>query len=260
MDRPRIVIPEIGQKLNNYTQAVYAAGMEPVVVSLHHIQMREETPLQNEYIDHSEVRAEQYDGLLIPGGEDINPEFYGEENTMSHPGEREMDELQFAMLERFVDAKKPVMGICRGLQLINVFFGGTLIQNLPYACRHMAPLDKPDLMHLCRAREGSWMEELYGKKFPHNSSHHQAVKALGNDLQVDSWSLLGDDVIESLHHTRLPIYAVQWHPERMCLSYERSDTVNGLPVLDFFCRICGGDPEQYRRHIGNELMKEAEGI
>lgn len=260
MYRPRIVLPEIGQNLSNYTGAIYAAGMEPVVVSFHHIQMKEKIPFQKEYIDCADVRAENYDGLLIPGGEDINPEFYGEKNTASHPGEREMDELQLAMLDGFVSAKKPVLGVCRGLQLINVYFGGSLIQNLPFACRHMGPLDKPDFIHWCRAREGSWMEKLYGEEFPHNSSHHQGVKTLGEGLEADSWALPWNDVIESLHHTSLPVYAVQWHPERMCLTHERSDTVNGLPVLDFFCRICGGDPERYRKEIGNDLMMEAEGI
>jgi tRNA A22 N-methylase len=67
---------------------------------------------------------------------------------------------------------------------------------------------------------------------------------LGDGLAIDSRCPL-DGVIEAFHHTSLPIYAVQWHPERMCLAHERSDTVNGLDLFRFFCGICGGEYEEY---------------
>ena len=257
--RPRIVIPEFGQKLNNYTNAVYAAGMEPVVVSLHRKQVLDHGLTQSEFMDYREADAVRFDGLLIPGGADINPEFYGEDTIASLPGDWETDALQFSALRDFIKLKKPVLGICRGMQLINIFFGGTLVQNLPEACKHMSPPGQPDLVHTCRARKDSWIAQIYGESFPHNSSHHQGVKELGVGLEADSWST-GDNVVESFRHSDLPIFGVQWHPERMSLALERADTVNGLPVFEFFCTVCGGDPDRHRSDAGMLLMEDGAGI
>ena len=239
MNRPRVIIPEIYQDVSNYTKAMTAAGIEPLVVSVQAAQIMH--TVQQEYMDYQDVYVPSFDGLLIPGGGDINPDEYGEINHGSSPVEKWVDELQFRMLEDFIRNKKPVFGICRGLQIINVRFGGSLIQNLDDAPVHNQDPGEPDRVHACITREGSWLRDLYGESFVHNSSHHQAVHRLGDDLVVDSWCST-DDVVESIHHTALPIYAVQWHPERMCLSHERSDTVNGLEIFRFFCRVCGGEP------------------
>lgn len=241
MKRPRIAIPEINQDVKNYTRAVLAAGMEPVVISVQTEQVRQN--YQQEYLDYSEFRAEAYDGLLIPGGGDINPARYGQENQGSIMIMDALDELQLNMLDDFVKSGRPVLGICRGHQVINVYFGGTMIQHLPTAFRHARGLNEPDKVHRCIAEEGSWLAKLYGVEFPHNSAHHQAVDRLGEGLEADS-RCLEDGTIEALHHLTLPIYGVQWHPERMCLALERDDTVNGLPILQFFCRLCGGKPEE----------------
>ncbi len=235
MGSPRIAIPEINQDVRNYTGAVAAAGMEPVVISVQSEQMKKN--YQQEYLDYSEFRVKAYDGLLIPGGWDINPCRYGEENRGSIMIMDALDELQFSMLDDFVTVGKPVLGICRGFQIINVYFGGTMIQHLSTAFRHFRKLDEPDKAHGCIAAEGSWLAKLYGTKFTHNSAHHQAVDRLGEGLVIDS-RCDKDGTVEALHHTSLPIYAVQWHPERMCLELTRDDTVNGLPVFQFFNRVC----------------------
>lgn len=240
MRRPRIAIPEIDQNVDNYTRAVFAAGMEPVVISVQLEQVQKK--YQQEYLDYSEFQVEAYDGLLIPGGGDINPSRYGRKNQGSIMIMDALDDLQFTMLDVFVKSGKPVLGICRGCQVINVYFGGTMIQHLPTAFRHAHELDEPDKVHGCIAREGSWLAKLYGTQFFHNSAHHQAVEQLGTGLVIDSYCL-EDGAVESLHHSALPIYGVQWHPERMCLILERDDTVNGLPVLQMFSKICGGNPE-----------------
>ena len=239
MKRPRIVIPEILQDVSNYTKAMYAAGIDPIVVSVSSV--KEVRSIHQEFMDYQEVSAARLDGLLLPGGGDINPVTYCEENHGSFPVEMWVDELQFRMLRDFLQLKKPVFGICRGMQLINVWFGGTLIQNLEDAPVHTLYPDSKDAVHRCSCREESWLEKLYGLSFSHNSNHHQAVHRLGEGLVADSWCTK-DHVIESLHHKALPVYAVQWHPERMCLAHARSDTVNGLEILRFFCRICGGAP------------------
>lgn len=258
MKKPRIAIPEIDQNVTNYTRAVLGAGMEPVVISVQSEQVR--NPCQQEYLDYAQFRAEEYDGLLLPGGGDVNPSRYGRENQGSIMIMDELDTLQLTILDDFAKRGRPVLGICRGHQVLNVYFGGTLIQDLPTGFRHSRALDEPDKVHCCRAAGGSWLESLYGtSRFSHNSAHHQAVEHLGRGLVADGWSL-EDGVIEAMHHTSLPIYGVQWHPERMCLELERDDTVNGLPVLQFLCRLCGGDPEATSVRTESEIMLDRMGI
>ncbi len=112
-------------------------------------------------MDYSVFRAKVYDGLLIPGGVDINPSRYGQENRGSVMMMDELDELQFDILDAFVKNGKPILGICRGHQLINAYFGGTLIQHLPTAFRHSRKLDEPDKVHRCIAEEESWLSTVY---------------------------------------------------------------------------------------------------
>ncbi len=257
MRRPRIAIPEIDQNVRNYTRAVLAAGMEPVVISVQSEQVQQK--FQQEYLDYSEFHVEGYDALLLPGGGDVNPARYGQENRGSIMVMDALDELQFAMLDDFVKCKKPVLGICRGHQVINVYFGGTLIQHLPEAFRHFRELDEPDKVHGCIARKGSWLEKIYGREFFHNSAHHQAVERPGEGLVIDS-HCLEDGTVEAMHHCTLPVYSVQWHPERMCLDLERDDTVNGLPVMQFFSRVCGWEPEEFIVHLKSEIMEDRMGL
>ena len=238
MKRPRIAVPEIHQDISNYTRAMFAAGIDPIVVSVRSAQL--EPGGYREYMDFEDVHAEAMDALVLPGGGDIDPRAYGEENHGSVSVDPWTDSLQFRLLDDFVRAGKPVLGICRGMQVINVFFGGTLIQDLESGFVHMLNPRCTDQVHMCEAVEGSWIEKLYGKSFFHNSNHHQAVGKPGRGLVVDGRCPV-DSVIESLHHSSLPIYAVQWHPERMCLNHARTDTVDGLKIFRFFCGICGGE-------------------
>ena len=256
--KPRIAIPEIEQNLTveNYTRAVFEAGMEPVVISFQADQL---SGYQKEYVDYGQFHAENYDGLLLPGGRDINPARYGETNTGSLGVHDTLDDLQLRLLGDFTREEKPVLGICRGMQLINVFFGGSLIQDLETAFRHARRREEPDRVHDSFAAEGSWIEEIYGGYFFHNSAHHQGVKRLGDGLIVDSRSA-GDGVPEALHHSGLPIYGLQWHPERMCLSLEREDTVDGLAVFQYFCRLCGGDPAVRAKEAAAEIMGDMMGL
>ena len=101
MKRPRIVIPEIFREVSNYTKAMYAAGLDPVVVSVQSIQA--EKGHQKEYIDYLEINPRSYDGLLLPGGDDINPEAYGEENC----GERQTHKY------------KDLLPVARRMQVLN---------------------------------------------------------------------------------------------------------------------------------------------
>ena len=257
MKKPRIAIPEIDQNVGNYVNAALAAGMDPTVVSVQTHQV--DSRYLQEYLDYAEFQPDTYDGLLLPGGWDIHPSRYGQQNRGCMMICTEVDDLQFAMLEDFLVRRKPVLGICRGHQLINVRFGGTLIQDLPTSDRHFHADNEPDRVHLCDTAEGSWINRLYGTTYSGNSSHHQAVDRVGEGIKIDS-RCLDDGVVEALHHETLPVYGVQWHPERTCLAFSREDAVNGLKIFDFFCEVCGGDPQAYRRSQAEEVMTNMMGL
>lgn len=186
--------------------------------------------------------ASEYDGLLLPGGWDADPALYGQPNHACEGVNRELDALQMKALDAFVKAKKPVLGICRGLQMTNIYFGGSLIQHISTAPEHSRDEGVPvDKQHMTRAKKGSFLDQLYGEFFPTNSSHHQAVAELGEGLEAVQWT--DDGVIEAIAHVSLPVWGVQWHPERMCFEHSRSDTVDGSRVIGMFLDHCkGGDP------------------
>ncbi len=150
----------------------------------------------------------RWDALLLPGGGDLEPWRYGQENTASRGLEPERDEAEFRLLQDFMAAGKPVLGVCRGLQTINVFFGGTLLQDIP---GHGA-VEGTDRLHAVRTTP-SPLGRLFGEELTVNSAHHQAADRLGNGLRAVQWA--GDGVVEALCHERLPVWAVQWHPERL---------------------------------------------
>ncbi len=146
------------------------------------------------------------DALLLPGGGDLEPWRYGQANAASRNLDPERDEAELALLQDFTAAGKPVLGICRGLQTVNVFFGGTLAQDIPgHGARGGA-----DGLHPVRRAPGAPMPLSGGWV---NSAHHQAADRLGSGLRAVQWA--EDGVVEALVHRRLPVWAVQWHPERL---------------------------------------------
>ena len=153
-----------------------------------------------------------FDGLLIPGGGDIDPAWYRQENLAARTIDPAMDQLQMTALRLFVCAKKPVLGVCNGNQMINICFGGDLIQDLGPGNRHQK-YGENDSYHGSVIMEGSWLYPLYGKEARINSAHHQAVDHLGEGLKVCQIS--DDGVVEAIAHRELPVLGVQWHPERM---------------------------------------------
>lgn len=149
--------------------------------------------------------AARFDGLLLSGGGDLEAALFGQPR---HPKTGDPDPVrdraELALLDAFCTRKKPVLGICRGIQVLNVFFGGDLIQHLDG--HDGAP-------HPVRTVPGSRMHALCGTSFPANSFHHQAVGRAGNGLHVTARA--ADGTIEALEHDSLPVFGVQWHPERM---------------------------------------------
>ncbi len=210
----KIAIAGRAGKAGNYVRYVEAAGATPIV-----------TLLASEAAD--------CDGLLLPGGGDITPAFYGELNRGSADIDTELDILQLQIFDLAVQRGMPVLGICKGLQVINVGLGGTLIQDLepPMGERHR--YDNGDKYHKSVIREDSWLHGLYGGATWINSAHHQAIDQLGRGLCAVSRCPL-DGCIEAVAHENLPLIGVQWHPERIDFGISGTD---GRKVLEYFISL-----------------------
>jgi putative glutamine amidotransferase len=170
-----------------------------------------------------DVRTSDYvsllDGLVLQGGADIDPVVYGEEPSEGlGPTDSVRDRFELELLRAFADAGKPVLGVCRGMQLINVAYGGTLHQDLErsstvdYVHRKLELYDEYN--HDVEFVQGGWLSALYegATQGRVNSIHHQAIRRLGNGLVVEARA--PDGVVEALRHPDFPfMFGVQWHPE-----------------------------------------------
>lgn len=152
------------------------------------------------------------DALVLCGGGDLDPSLFGQEDHGSHPPDRERDRAELALAEAFLTWERPVLGICRGMQVLNVFLGGTLIQDLQPAWRALHQGEE-DVYHSIRCRSGSLLERLLGPCPTVNSAHHQAVDCLGKGLAATAWAPEG--FAEGIEHSSLPVLGVQFHPERL---------------------------------------------
>ena len=147
-----------------------------------------------------------FDGFLLPGGYDIDPKFYNERNYASSNIDNEMDLLDQKIILYAYQNKKPLLGICRGIQSINVFLGGTLKQHIR---NHM------DENHFIQINHQYILV---------NSFHHQSIDQLAPKLEAIGTSLDGE--IEVIRHKELPIYGVQFHPE--LISFDLKAFINEL--------------------------------
>jgi putative glutamine amidotransferase len=215
---PRIAIPhahshntEYAQRVKpHYMDAVRLAGGEPVEVALD--------------LDNASIMkiATTCDGVLLPGSRaDVNPEKYGARER--HPETAEADPLRDNVDELLIqdafNMRKPLFGICFGMQILNVWRTGTLVQHIESNVRHNGP-EAPN--HIVRVEPGSLLETitrpyLDARNFLMvNTSHHQAVDTPGDGLRIVARSGI-DNVIEAVEGTSAShwLLAVQWHPERM---------------------------------------------
>jgi putative glutamine amidotransferase len=179
----------------DYARGVYHAGGMPV-----HL------PLDADPVDW----VHHVDGLVLTGGADIDPARYGHPNTGSQI-EPERDHVEFVLYETALADGIPVLGICRGFQLINVHHGGTLHQSVPEHSRYDIPPGEPS--HDVEIVEDSMLYGLFGATHRVNSLHHQTADEIGEGLVVTARA--DDGVAEGFETADGEVLAVQWHPEMM---------------------------------------------
>ena len=189
-----------------YIDALLEAGHLPVLIPA-----TDNTHLLKEYV-------QKIDILLLPGGEDVDPAYY---NTPPSPYLGEVngrrDTFEMALLREAVVQRKPIVGICRGLQIINVYFGGTLYQDLQSeigATGHKCPKSLSHSTHTIQIDKNSRLYQLLGTDtLGVNSNHHQAIKNIAPKLRAVAHT--PDGVIEAIEGIAYPVTAVQFHPERL---------------------------------------------
>ena len=194
-------------------------------------------------IHRSNIRLSDYvkhlDALVLQGGADLAPETYGEAPLKpAWAGDRVRDIYEMEVLHEFIEADKPVLGVCRGAQLINVAFGGTLYQDinsqLPGTLGHRAAHAYEENFHDISIEPESGLARLYpdARTGKVNSIHHQSIKTLGRDLVVEAYAE-PDRVIEAIRwQGRGYVFGVQWHPE--FLHPSDHTVLNPAPILDEF--------------------------
>ena len=194
---------------DDYAHGIETAGGIPVVIPF----MEDAESVVN--------LAIRLDGLLLSGGEDVDPLAYDEQPT---PGlgviVPERDRLELTLIHHMLEQNKPVFAICRGLQILNTALGGTLYQDLPKQWRsnilHAQRAKRSHLSHRIHIQPDTVLYNLLGAQEDHycNSFHHQAVKTLGVGLIATAWD--DDGLIEAFEHPGYEfVVAVQWHPENL---------------------------------------------
>lgn len=193
---------------NDYILSVIRNGGIPFIIPF------------NENEEVIKAQMEMIDGLLLSGGQDVAPKNYGEEPTPKlgdiFP---ERDDFEYGLLKSALEAKKPVLGICRGSQIINTYFNGSLYQDLSYIGKDVLKhnqVNSPSMVtHSVTIDKSSKLFDIFGEeKIMVNSFHHQAVKKVGEGLVKTAKA--PDGIVEAIEKTDYPfLVAVQWHPEML---------------------------------------------
>lgn len=178
--------------LKNYEIAVRIAGAIPV-------------------ISKNITFSNDCDCLLLAGGGDVFPSFYGKEEISCFDKDFYRDLREFSLINVFSQKSAPIFGICRGLQVINVYFGGTLCQKLKNADMHYSPLK--DCYHSITIKKSGEFPNLLSDLNVVNSAHRQAIEKIANGFEAVAVS--DDECIEAIQCTNKKIFACQFHPERL---------------------------------------------
>lgn len=207
VDRGKFVGMERIYVNKDYADAVMKAGGTPLLLSP---------------VDHSEsIRryTEVCDGFILSGGGDINPLLYGESpDPRLEEVHSTLDHSQWLLTEAILKNGKPLLAICRGIQLLNVVLGGTLWQDLAQIDHpthlHSQIAPRTDKIHSVSLVKDSILGQLFGEKLTVNSFHHQCIKSLGQNLRIVAKA--EDGIVEAVESTVHPfVVGIQWHPEML---------------------------------------------
>jgi Predicted glutamine amidotransferases len=219
----------------DYVQSLFLTGAVPVLLPV------ASDSLIDRYLD-------LCDGIIFSGGGDIDPRFYGEApSPYIEPFDAERDQFEMTLLKKAVSAGKPVFCVCRGLQVLNVAYGGTLIQDLATEWKqpilHDQKIPRSQTSHSVRLLEDSRLSQLFDRKTSIfvNSLHHQAIKTLAPSFRAVAYA--PDGVIEAVESDASSrIFGIQWHPESL--------TAGGDPLMrrlfQTFVTACGMSDEKIR--------------
>ena len=227
--KPRIVIPlphgtdsEYAQRaIPQYERAIELSGGEPVRVPL------DRAPAEVMKL------IERCDAVLLPGSKaDVDPAKFGaEKHPRTAPADPKRDTVDELLLQDAYNMHKPILGICYGLQILNVYRSGTLLQHIESSVNHAAGR-KVSVAHQVEIEPASKLAEIVGlEKIPANSSHHQSAQIIGDGLKIVA-QCPEDGIIEGLEGTEPDhfVLAVQWHPERSFDEDETSRAIFGALV------------------------------
>lgn len=170
--------------------------------------------------ENAELYVSKVDAVILTGGSDVDPLLFGEEPSLKIQNtEPHRDEFELAIIKAARKQNKPILGICRGLQLLNVAFGGTIYQDLSYydglEIKHVQPTPYDAKVHSVKFEETSFLSGVFGTENAVNTLHHQAVKDLAEIFRPVAWA--PDGVIEAIESQDegSKIIGVQWHPEEL---------------------------------------------
>ncbi len=202
----RVLIPYRNEKkVKPYAEAARKGGAEPVTASVE-----------------NHLTLHDFAGLLLMGGSDVNPTRFGDEpRPETDQPDNERDEVELALIHEAIERDLPVFGICRGLQILNVFHGGILVQHLEALARHDP--DKDDTSSPAHAvafvADTKLAKIAITRTWQVNSRHHQAILRLGSHLQIAARDI-DDGTIEGIERPdKRYVVAVQWHPEDQIKRY-----------------------------------------
>ena len=190
---------------SGYVSAVKKAGAIPVLI-----------PYGNK--EEIEDVLSIVDGVIVTGGADVNPLMYGEMwHTTQGQADGARDYFDIQLIKSCYEKNIPLFGICRGCQIINVAFGGTLYQDNMEAGSHVSVHNQKNRhdypSHLIDIEKDSFLYEVCGDVYPVNSFHHQSVKELGKGLKIVAKAK--DGIVEAIQHETAFVWACQFHPEMM---------------------------------------------
>lgn len=214
-----IGITDCGEKHSIYEQWILEQSLSDNVPQIEVIRLG--------YKFNNFEQIKQCDGIVMTGGEDIHPKYYGKPEAINLCNldfmDERRDEFEWKVCEYIFENSVPVLGICRGLQLVNVFLGGTLIPDIPTAgmSDHSKYYEGKDRYHSVEILHDSELSKITNIVFGEiNSAHHQSAKIIAKPLKINALS--EDKIVEGLEWASSPLgqqnhylMLVQWHPERM---------------------------------------------